>query len=240
MIETVFISDLHLHHNDKEIRNRFNNFIIWAKKNTIKKIYILGDFFHAWAGDDSMNHWSRLIAAELNSLTQNGTQLFYMHGNRDFLLGEHFAKTAGWSILTDPTIVYLGNEKVLLSHGDRYCSKDTSHQLFRLLTRNRFFSYFFQSLPLRYRLKLIDKVRKISADGYKNKLDKMDVAPKAIIRHMKRFKVNTLIHGHTHKPGLTTHLSNGKEFKRYVLSDWDDSPLLLCYDYTKGFCFVHY
>jgi UDP-2,3-diacylglucosamine hydrolase len=240
MIETVFISDLHLHPHNSEIQERFNTFLGWAKKNSLKKIYILGDFFHAWAGDDSINDWSRSIAGDLNNLVQQGIELFYMHGNRDFLLGKEFAKLAGWTILPEPTIVYLGSEKILLAHGDRYCIKDKSHQWFRKLTRNSFFPWFFLKLPLQYRLGLVDKVRQISQESYKKTTEQMDVVAEAVIKHMRHWNAHILIHGHTHKPGLTTHSSNTVEFKRYVLSDWDDMPALLCYDYSKGIYFIHH
>jgi UDP-2,3-diacylglucosamine hydrolase len=240
MIETVIISDLHLHPHDADIQARFYSFLDWAKKNSVKKIYILGDFFHAWAGDDAIDDWSGAIASELNKLAQQGTQLYYMHGNRDFLLGQEFAKRAGWTILSEPTIIDLGNEKVLLVHGDRYCIKDNAHQWFRRLTRNRLFPWLFLKLPLSYRKGLVDKVRQISKESNKKSMEQMDVVAEAVISHMQYFNVHTLIHGHTHKPGLTSYPLNEVELKRYVLSDWDDMPLLLCYDYSKGIYFIHY
>lgn len=237
MIDAVFISDLHLHPDDKNILARFNDFIIWARAS-VKTIYILGDFFHAWAGDDSINDWSVNIAKELHSLSAAGISLYYMHGNRDFLLGDVFAQLAGWKILHEPTIIQLGQEKVLLVHGDRYCTKDKPHQRFRLLTRNKLFTTLFLSLPLSYRERLVNKVRTLSQSNNTKSMEEMDVVPEAVIKHMSHYKITTLIHGHTHKPGLTTYTNNSQELKRYVLSDWDDIPKILCYDHTKGVYFT--
>ncbi|KGP62748.1 UDP-2,3-diacylglucosamine hydrolase [Legionella norrlandica] len=239
MIDAVFISDLHLHPEDKKIQARFDCFINWAQRS-VKKVYILGDFFHAWSGDDSIDGWSQAVAGQINRLSQTGLEIYYMIGNRDFLLGSVFAEQAGWRVLTEPTVIILGSKKVLLVHGDRYCLKDKSHQRFRLLTRNRLFSFVFLKLPLSFRERLVNKVRNISLNNHSKSLEKMDVVPSAIIQHMSYNGADTLIHGHTHKPGSTTYQYKGKTLTRYVLSDWDDSPKLLCYDNTKGLYFTQY
>lgn len=236
MIDVVFISDLHLHPEDKEILDRFHNFIAWAK-TSVKTLYILGDFFHAWAGDDSINEWSLGIAHQLASLSSQGIALFYMPGNRDFLLGSEFAHHAGWKVLPDPSLIYLGKEEVMLAHGDVYCTLDKAHQRFRRLTRNKLFLTLFLSLPLSFRQSLVNKVRSISQNKVSQSKEK-DVAAESVIQAMSHYKVTTLIHGHTHKPGLIQYKS--EELKRYVLSDWDDIPQLLCYDNTKGFYFTQY
>ncbi|HAT1819746.1 TPA: UDP-2,3-diacylglucosamine diphosphatase [Legionella pneumophila] len=239
MIDSVFISDLHLHPEDSEIQARFHRFINWAR-NSVRKIYILGDFFHAWSGDDSINAWSDDIAKQIKSLTQSGIEIYFMTGNRDFLLGSSFAKRAGWKILTEPTVITLGNNRILLAHGDRYCTSDRSHQRFRLLTRNRCFSFLFLRLPLSIRKRLVNGVRKISLNNHHKSIEQMDIVKEAAIRHMSENNIEILIHGHTHKPSLTNYSYEGKILTRYVLSDWDDIPKLLCYDNTKGFYFTQY
>ncbi|HAU1151630.1 TPA: UDP-2,3-diacylglucosamine diphosphatase [Legionella pneumophila] len=239
MIDSVFISDLHLHPEDNEIQARFHRFINWAR-NSVKKIYILGDFFHAWSGDDSINTWSSAIAEQIKSLTESGIEIYFMTGNRDFLLGSSFAKRTGWKILTEPTVITLGNNRILLAHGDRYCTSDRSHQRFRLLTRNRCFSFLFLRLPLSFRKRLVNGVRKISLNNHHKSIEQMDIVKEAAIRHMSENNAEILIHGHTHKPGLTNYSYEGKILTRYVLSDWDDIPKLLCYDNTKGFYFTQY
>lgn len=239
MIDVVFISDLHLHPEEPEIQARFDAFIHWAK-TSVQRIYILGDFFHAWAGDDSIDDWSRGIAKQLHDLSEQGISIFYLHGNRDFLLGNVFAQLAGWTILSEPALIQLGQEAVLLVHGDGYCTKDKSHQCFRRLTRNKLFRALFLSLPLKYRQKLVNQVRKISQSGTYKSLEQMDVVESSVIKQVQKLKVRAVIHGHTHKPGLTHYEHYSPEVRRYVLSDWDDRPQLLCYDNTMGFRFVHY
>ncbi|AWN74229.1 UDP-2,3-diacylglucosamine diphosphatase [Legionella anisa] len=238
MIDVVFISDLHLHPEDQAIQERFNHFLEWARVS-VKNIYILGDFFHAWAGDDAIDDWSRGIAHQLFSLKRQGINLFYMHGNRDFLLGKTFARLAGWTILSEPTVIQLGPEKILLVHGDRYCTKDLAHQRFRFLTRNKIFPILFLSLPLKYRERLVNQVRYRSQMNHSKTMEEMDVVAEEVIKHMVRYKVTHLIHGHTHKPGIIFYQSNSQKFKRYVLSDWDDKPQALCYHNTKGLYFAH-
>ncbi|HBD9375319.1 TPA: UDP-2,3-diacylglucosamine diphosphatase [Legionella pneumophila] len=239
MIDSVFISDLHLHPEDNEIQARFHRFINWAR-NSVRKIYILGDFFHAWSGDDSINAWSDAIAKQIKSLTQSGIEIYFMTGNRDFLLGTSFAKRTGWKILTEPTVITLGNNRILLAHGDRYCTSDRSHQRFRLLTRNKWFSFLFLRLPLSIRKRLVNGVRKISLNNHHKSIEQMDIVKEAAIRHMSKNNAEILIHGHTHKPGLTNYSYEERILTRYVLSDWDDIPRLLCYDNTKGFYFTQY
>ncbi|KTC79477.1 UDP-2,3-diacylglucosamine diphosphatase [Legionella cherrii] len=238
MIEVAFISDLHLHPEDQDIQARFNHFLEWAKIS-VKNVYILGDFFHAWAGDDTLDEWSRNIANQLFSLKKQGINLFYMHGNRDFLLGKTFAKLAGWTILAEPTVIQLGQEKILLVHGDRYCTKDLAHQRFRLITRNRIFSVLFLSLPIKYRQRLVKQIRDRSQMNQNKSVEEMDVVADEVIKHMSHYQVTQLIHGHTHKPGITLYQNNSQELRRYVLSDWDDKPQVLCYDHTKGLYFAH-
>lgn len=228
----VFISDLHLHPEDQKIQDRFDAFLAWARHG-VKSIYILGDFFHAWAGDDSIDEWSMAIAKKLHALTNAGLSLFYMPGNRDFLLGKVFARLAGWTILPEPAFLSLGKERVMLVHGDRYCTQDKGHQLFRHLTRNRLFKALFLSFPLGIRKKIVNKVRALSVSK-QGKAEIMDVVDQTVLAHLAKQKVHTVIHGHTHKPGLTQYSKD----RRYVLSDWDDKPKLLCYDETKGLHFI--
>lgn len=237
MIDAVFISDLHLHPQRSDIQERFTQFITWCKSTSIKRIYILGDFFHAWAGDDAIDDWSRGIAKQLQELVQLNIQLYYMHGNRDFLLGKKFAKLAGWTILAEPSLIKLGEEEVLLVHGDSYCIKDKAHQRFRSLTRNRLFSYVFLRLPLGFRLNLVNKVRQISKNTSYKTMEQMDVCVDAVLSHMQKMNTKILIHGHTHKPGLNTYDAHGEQLRRYVLSDWDDMPQILCYHNTNIYKF---
>jgi len=233
MIDTVFISDIHLHPDDLLIQARFNAFIEWARRS-VKELYILGDLFHVWVGDDDINEWSAGIADQIKQLVSQGIPVYYMHGNRDFLLGKRYASLAGWTELPQRHLIELGKEKILLAHGDQYCTKDIKHQRFRKITRNSVFKTLFLSFPLKYRKKLINEVRDRSIHDTSKTIEEMDVVAETIIHEMLQFNIQTMIHGHTHKPGLTTYPVNDLELKRYVLSDWDDTPQVLCYNNTKG------
>jgi len=237
MLEAVFISDLHLHPNEPLITERFNQFVDWALLNT-KNVYILGDFFHAWPGDDALDAWSLSIVQQLKKLSQAGLSVFFMHGNRDFLIGTKLIRQAGMTLLNEPTIIQLANMPVLLVHGDRYCLLDKSHQRFRRFTRNKWFSRLFLRLPFNFRNRLVAGVREFSQANRKKEMTVMDVVPEAMLAHMETNKVMTLIHGHTHKPGLTQYDFKNAVYKQYILSDWDESPQLLCYHNTKGLYYI--
>ena len=236
MIEAVFISDLHLHPNDSDITQRFHCFIQWAAINT-PCVYILGDLFHAWPGDDALDSWSESIAAQFSWLASQGVKLYYMHGNRDFLLGERFAKLACLTVLREPTVINLGGESIALVHGDQYCTNDISHQRFRRLTRNSLFSFLFLRLPYAFRCQLVNKIRMRSQENTSKPPASMDIVVPVMLEHMQKLQVKALIHGHTHRPGHTVHQHGGVDFQHYVLSDWDDNPLLMCYDNPNGFYF---
>ncbi|MBA2648490.1 MAG: UDP-2,3-diacylglucosamine diphosphatase [Legionella sp.] len=235
MNDLVFISDLHLHPKDKDLQSKFDAFIEWAKIST-KKVYILGDFFHVWVGDDAIDDWSHGIANQLQSLKSVGVCVFFMPGNRDFLLNQTFAKLAGWEVLREPTHLKLGGEDVLLMHGDGYCTLDKNHQRFRKLTRNPVFTWMFSCLPLSYRIGLANKVRKLSMAQTKPP-EQMDVVASTVVNHMFHEKVSLLIHGHTHKPGISHYSFKNINMRRYVLSDWDDKPQILSYNSSKGLYF---
>ena len=236
MIDAVFISDLHLHPDEAAITERFHQFVTWAATNT-RTVYILGDFFHAWPGDDAFDTWSGSIADRLAWLAAQGVTLYFMPGNRDFLLGDGFAKRAGVTILTEPSIITLGNQPVLLVHGDRYCTLDKGHLWLRKLTRNRIFPKMFLRLPLAFREGVVNKVRQTSQDNRNKSLSQMDVVASVMLEHMQRLKVNMVVHGHTHKPGMTTYDYNGASYQQFILSDWDDNPLIMCYNEPLGFYF---
>ncbi|MDI9818899.1 MULTISPECIES: UDP-2,3-diacylglucosamine diphosphatase [unclassified Legionella] len=235
MLDAVFISDLHLHPDEPEINARFNAFIDWASEST-QAVYILGDFFHVWPGDDGLEPWSQAIAERLYQLSQK-VSVYYLHGNRDFLLGNKFASLAGMRLLSEPLIIQL-DEPVLLVHGDRYCIKDKGHQWLRRVTRNTWFPMLFLRLPFKLRYQLVNKVRQYSQTNKAKSAEQVDVVPEVMIQHMQRLQVNKLIHGHTHKPGLRNHQYNNTCYQQYVLSDWDDVPQILCYDKSNGFKFV--
>lgn len=236
-LEAVFISDLHLHPNEPEITHRFERFLSWVKDKT-ESLYILGDFLHAWPGDDAMDDWSKAIAMRLSALAQAGVACYFMPGNRDFLLGKGFAELAQWTVLPDPTVIWCGEERVLLSHGDRYCTDDRLHQWFRRLTRHACFIKVFTRLPLFFRQYSVQRARTYSRQGNQQKTRlKMDVTASAVTKALRQYKTQVLIHGHTHAPMSIVYGRNAQQCRRYVLSDWDDAPATLCYYKSKGFEF---
>ena len=239
MIEAVFISDLHLHPERPDIEQRYDRFIAWALSASVQTIYILGDFFHAWPGDDLQDNWCKEIAKKTQILKNNNIMLYYMHGNRDFLLGRQFSSQAGWKLIYEPYVTLLGENKVLLMHGDSFCSLDKAHQRFRKLTRNRWFPWFFLKLPKAWRLKMVAKVRQKSMGSQKTS-DMMDVVEEDVLSLMEQMHTPLLVHGHTHRPGVHNYERNQQQRRRYVLSDWDDKPKILCYSVPKGFYFDQY
>ena len=236
MIEAVFISDLHLNPHEIDITERFTRFVQWAAQNT-QSVYILGDFFHVWPGDDALDSWSESIVEQLSWLASQGVKLYFMHGNRDFLLGERFATLASMTILSEPTVITLGGTHVLLVHGDRYCTKDKGHQWLRRITRNFIFPQLFLCLPYKFRCKLANEIRHRSQTNYNKSALAMEIVAPVMLNHMQKLQVRVLVHGHIHKPGLTTYQHAGEGYQQYVLSDWDDNPLFVCYDKSNGFYF---
>ncbi|KTC98023.1 UDP-2,3-diacylglucosamine diphosphatase [Legionella erythra] len=237
MLEAVFISDLHLHPDVPTITQRFHAFMNWAVANA-KTLYILGDFFHVWPGDDGIDEWSLSIASSLAKASAQGLSIYYLHGNRDFLLGKRFAALAGMTLLPDPHLITLDGLPVLLTHGDRYCTLDKAHQRFRRLTRNRLFISFFLRLPFSYRNQLVSHIRQRSQQQRNKDERMMDVVVSIVLKDLRHHGVQRVIHGHTHKPGLSAYHEQALDYYRYVLSDWDDTPSILCYDKPKGFEFV--
>ncbi len=233
---TVFISDLHLHPDNADIDNKFSLFCQWAI-GRVDNLYVLGDFFHVWVGDDSLTEWSRGIARRLKKLSST-MKIFFIPGNRDFLIGATFAKLAGFSIVSEPYLVNLGLNKVLLAHGDRFCTLDVAHQRFRKIMASKFLCSLFLKLPLSFRVSLSKKIRKMSASKKYNSVT-MNVVAQEISNCQKKFAASVLIHGHTHSAGLTLYPYLQEPFHHYILSDWDDSPKFLCYDLAEGFYFKH-
>jgi UDP-2,3-diacylglucosamine hydrolase len=240
-IEAVFISDLHLNPEEEALTQRFFHFLEWVETQT-ESLYILGDFFHVWPGDDAMDEWADEIARRLANLAIAGVKCYFMAGNRDFLLSHCFARLSRWIQLPDPTVITLGRQRIMLSHGDRYCTADKAHQWFRRLTRWVGFAWFFNRFPLSWRKKWVSQVRRYSAEHHRFKSSQqMDVVERHLLKSMQLAKVNMMIHGHTHAPqAIQYSASDSLIYKRYVLSDWDDNPVILCYYKTYGFLFNLY
>ncbi|MCE0732038.1 UDP-2,3-diacylglucosamine diphosphatase [Halomonas sp. G15] len=227
---TLLISDLHLHPGAPEITE---GFLRWLEERACGSdaLYILGDFFEAWIGDDLLDlvgadpsgnaDLAARIARALRRLADDGTKIFLMHGNRDFLLGERFAREAGATLLEDPSVVELGGKPVLLMHGDSLCTRDEAYQAFRAQARHPLWQQQVLSMPIEQRVALASQLRAQSGEANSNKAeDIMDVTPEEVVKVMAEHGVTTLIHGHTHRPAVHELEVDGQPAQRIVLGDW--------------------
>jgi len=230
----LLISDLHLEQERPDITRAFLHFLDTRARHA-EALYILGDFFEVWIGDDAMTPFQRSIAQALRRLADSGTRIYLMHGNRDFLLGKAFCREAGCTLLGDPHTVELAGEKVLLMHGDSLCTLDIGYQKMRRLLRNPLSLFILRNLPLDTRHRLARKLRSESRSQTRMKAsDIVDVTPDEVQRVMARYGVKTLIHGHTHRPDVHALQVDGQPAKRIVLGDWDKQGWALQVD-ENGF-----
>ena len=229
-----FISDLHLTPKRPKTNELFFEFISTIRP-TAKALYILGDLFEFWVGDDAVQAVGQTeVFSALRHLTEGGVPVFFMHGNRDFLVGDEFAAKTGCRILPDPSQIRLDGLKVLLTHGDSMCTDDTAHQQFRDLVNDPNWKREFLSYPINERMELALTARSQSAiHKSMTSMEVMDVNPAAVEREIGRWNVDYLIHGHTHRPGIHTLHINGKHVKRIVLGDWYEQSSVLRYERGK-------
>ncbi|WBL58390.1 UDP-2,3-diacylglucosamine diphosphatase [Stutzerimonas stutzeri] len=217
----LLISDLHLEEERPDITRAFLHFLA-TRATQAEALYILGDFFEVWIGDDAMTPFQESIAGALRALSERGVRIYLMHGNRDFMLGQTFCHKAGCKLLADPSVVQLCGEPVLLMHGDSLCTRDEGYMRLRRLLRNPLSLFVLRNLPLATRRKLARKLRNESRTQTRMKAsDIIDVTPELIPGVLAEHRVRTLIHGHTHRPATHDLEVNGQPAKRIVLGDWD-------------------
>jgi len=230
----LLISDLHLEEKRPDITRAFLHFLA-TRARQAEALYILGDFFEVWIGDDAMTPFQQSIADALRALSERGTRIYLMHGNRDFMLGKGFCRAAGCTLLGDPSVVELGGERVLLMHGDSLCTRDEGYMRLRRLLRNPLSLFILRHLPLSTRRKLARKLRNESRAQTRMKAsDIIDVTPELIPRVLAEHGVRTLIHGHTHRPATHELEVDGRPARRIVLGDWDQQGWALQVD-ESGF-----
>ncbi|WP_417567014.1 UDP-2,3-diacylglucosamine diphosphatase [Marinobacter sp.] len=218
---TLFISDLHLEESRPDITEAFLAFLD-EKAAGVEQLYILGDFFEAWIGDDERTPLQEQVAAALRTVNESGTKIFLMHGNRDFLIGEDFCNRAGATLLNDPSVIDLYGTPTLLMHGDSLCTADVEYQKFRANMRNPQWQQMILQRPLKDRQQMARQLREISMAKNQGKEEFiMDVTPGEVIREMEVHGVQRLIHGHTHRPAVHELTASGEPAKRIVLGDWD-------------------
>ena len=217
----LLISDLHLTEERPEANERFIQFIE-EKGRAADALYILGDFFEYWIGDDDLGQpFNAVIAGLLKDLTRRGVQLYLMHGNRDFLIGEAFCAATGATLLGDPTVTPIEDVKTLLVHGDTLCTDDVEYQAWRRKARDPAFQSAFLAKPLAERRQQVNQMREKSKQVVQEKTAEiMDVNDDAVRQAMRAHGVRRLIHGHTHRPGRHALELDGERAERWVLPDW--------------------
>ncbi|WP_372964570.1 UDP-2,3-diacylglucosamine diphosphatase [Marinobacter sp.] len=218
---TLFISDLHLEESRPDITGAFLSFL---NKNAVgaRQLYILGDFFEAWIGDDEHTPLQDQVAKALKTLSESGTEIFLMHGNRDFLIGEDYCVRAGATLLDDPALIDLNGTPTLLMHGDSLCTADVEYQKFRANMRNPQMQKMMLARPLEDRQKMARQLRELSAAKNQGKAESiMDVTPEEVVKTLEHYGVQLMIHGHTHRPDIHELQANGQNARRMVLGDWD-------------------
>jgi len=219
-METLFIADLHLSPDRPIALNLALEFLAGRAKQA-QALYILGDLFEVWLGDDDDEPVYKTVLAALRDLT---IPVFVMHGNRDFLLGTEFSAITGCQLIADQQVIDLYGKPTLLMHGDILCTLDTDYQAFRHQVRDPKWQQFFLSQPLATRRKLAKEARDSSQIKTKNARDEiMDVTVKAVSENFSKYNVTQLIHGHTHRPNV--HKTNG--CIRWVVGDWYENSAII-------------
>jgi UDP-2,3-diacylglucosamine hydrolase len=232
---TLFISDLHLDDARPQVTDLFGRFVDDEARGA-DALYILGDLFEAWVGDDDPSETGAFVAAKLRGLSDAGVPVHFMHGNRDFLVGQAYVARAGMTLLPDPSVVMLHGRPVLLMHGDTLCTDDTAYQQFRAQSRDPRWQAGFLAQPLAARQAFAEQARAASRAhqaGLREAgaMDAItDVAPATVEATLRTFGIDTLIHGHTHRPAVHALDIDGRHCTRTVLGDWHEQGSVLRVD----------
>ena len=227
---TLFISDLHLEGGRPEIGRQFTEFLT-GEAVSAEALYILGDLFEYWVGDDDPNpHYAEMKNA-IRGLCDRGVPVYFMHGNRDFMIGDDFAAETGVTLLDDPQSVTLYGTSVLLSHGDALCTDDTNYQQMRAMTRNPEWQAMMRAKPLAERVAIAKQAREQSA-AYNASVDEdiMDVNQGAVVAAITEHEVDVLLHGHTHRPAVHEVELADRNATRIVLGDWYEQGSVVRWD----------
>ena len=226
-----FISDLHLSPLSPGTTRLFLGYLK-SRARSAKRVFILGDLFDVWPGDDAIgdshDSFNRTIVDSLRAASDAGIEVSLMHGNRDFLLGDDFATRSGVRLLPDPYVLTLPEWQFVLSHGDLLCTDDTEYQVFRAQVRSLVWRRAFLEKSLEERKAIASSLRRQSEDSKREKLQQaqdylMDLNPAATDDFLRDHGYATFIHGHTHHPAIHDHLVDGIHIERWVLSDWNEN-----------------
>ena len=220
MRSTLFISDLHLDPASPGIARQFRAFLD-GEARSADALYVLGDLFEVWLGDDDPDPAARDIVAALRRLTDSGVPCFVMHGNRDFLIGRRFCEETGARLIEDGTVVEVHGERVLLMHGDVLCTDDANYQRLRRIVRNPVVQWAIRRLSLVRRRALASRMREGSRMHIGTAAPEiMDVNAQAVADTFRASGIRTLVHGHTHRPAVHELLVDAAPVRRIVLGDW--------------------
>ncbi len=219
MSKTYFISDLHLSPDLPRITAGF--FRLLEDIRGADALYVLGDLFEVWVGDDNPDAYNQSIVDAFRALADSGTKLYFLHGNRDFLLGQGFASATGGELLPEDKLVDCYGRKILVMHGDQLCTLDEKYMAFRAQSRDPAWQRMMLEKPLDQRLMIATMWRMQSKANNANKPENiMDVTPADVVRVLEENGVETLLHGHTHRPAVHDIKAGGKPAQRIVLGDW--------------------
>ena len=229
-MRALFASDLHLSAKRPDMVDAFCGFLSGPAR-TAERLYLLGDIFDEWLGDDDAREPHPRIESALAVLTAAKTDVFVALGNHDFLLADAFFSRTGTQLLAEPTVHEISGTAVLLMHGDELCTDDVDYQAFRAQVRNPLVQRQFLSLPFEHRVAEARRLRSSSAEAVRLKTDDiMDVAQTAVVQTMAIHGVQHLVHGHTHRPQVHEFDLDGRRAKRIVLGDWYEQDSLLVWD----------
>jgi UDP-2,3-diacylglucosamine hydrolase len=220
-VPALFISDLHLTEERPAANEQFIDFLE-GKARSADALYILGDLFEYWIGDDDLEEpFNAVMAGLLRALTRTGVPVYVMHGNRDFLMSERFCAATGAQLLADPTVHGIQGVKTLLVHGDTLCTDDADYQNWRRIARSEEWQRDFLAKSRAERRSMILGLREKSKAVIQAKpAEIMDVSQAAVVEALRRHGVTRLVHGHTHRPGRHAHSVDGHAAERWVLPDW--------------------
>ncbi len=232
-MKTLLLSDLHLGPSNPHLTQLWQHFCAHHTQDC-EAIYLLGDFFEYWVGDDSCEPWLAPIEEGFAELHAKGIRLYLMVGNRDFLLGQHFAKKHQLTLLPDPSVVIIFDKPYLLSHGDRYCTLDVGYQRYRRIVNQRWLQTIFTALPYALRRQIANFLRRNSSGSKPRPIsdvhaEKYDIVLDTVSEALEKTNTDTLIHGHTHRPGITVLYSDEESPQTiFTLADWDRKGHVLC------------
>lgn len=225
--KTLFTSDVHLDSENSVITHSFVDFLS-RRAPGAEALYVLGDLFEVWVGDDDYSALNTRIADAFSALSAQGTRVYFMHGNRDFLLGQTYAERCGATLIQEPTIIECHGIRIALIHGDSLCTRDVEYMKFRKMVRTQRWQSEFLERSLVERHMIAQQARMQSKEHSSHKpSDIMDVTPQEVLNLLHELQVNCLVHGHTHRPAVHTirlqePINDKVEAQRIVLGSWDN------------------